>query len=78
MARRLPLILGVLAATATLLLVGPVAVAVMLLRSSSDAEGPMLAAQIFIALVVLALAAVAGLAAWAVTRLILRLFGGGK
>lgn len=75
MVRRLPLILGILAAFATLLLAGPVAVAVALLRSSSDAQGPSLAAQIFIALIVLALTAFAGLAAWAVTRLILRLLG---
>lgn len=75
MARRLALIVGVIAATTTLLLVGPVAVAVMLLRSSSDGQGPTLAAQIFIALLVFALVALAGLAAWALTRLVLRLFG---
>ena len=62
MLRRLPRILGWVAALATLLLVGPVAVAVMLLRSSTDAEGPHVAAQIFIALLVLALVALAGLA----------------
>ena len=75
MARRLALIVGVIAATTTLLLVGPVAVAVMLLRSSSDAQGPTLAAQIFIALLVVALVSLVGFAAWALTRLVLRLFG---
>lgn len=75
MLRRLPLILGILAALATLLLVGPVAVAVALLRSSSDAQGPSLAAQVFIAVVVLAVAAAAGAIAWGLARLLLRLLG---
>lgn len=74
MSRRLPLIIGALAAFAALLLVGPVAVAVALLRSSSDAQGPTLAAQVFIAILVLAVAAFAGAAAWGLTRLLLRLF----
>lgn len=74
MARRLPLIMAALAAVAALLLVGPVAVAVALLRSSSDARGPTLAAQIVIALLVLAIAALAAAAAWGLTRLVLRLF----
>jgi hypothetical protein len=77
MARRLPLILGAVAASATLLAVGPVAVAVALLRSSPDAEGPTLAAQIFIGVLVLAVAAVAGAAVWALTRVVLRLLGRG-
>ena len=75
MLRRLPLILGAVAAAAVLLLVGPVAVAVLMLRSSSDAQGPTLAAHLIIGAVVLGIAALAGLAAWALTRLALRLFG---
>lgn len=75
MIRRLPLILGILAALATLLVVGPVAVAVALLRSSSDSQGPSLAAQIFIAVLVLALALLAGGLAWGLARLVLRLLG---
>jgi hypothetical protein len=74
MLRRLPLILGSAAAVGALLLVGPVAVAVALLRSSSDAQGPGLEAQILIGALVLAVAALAGTAAWALTRLVLRLF----
>lgn len=74
MIRRLPVIMGGLAAVSTLLVVGPVAIAVALLRSSSDAQGPSLAAQIFIAALVLALAAIAFALGWALTRLILRLF----
>ncbi len=49
--------------------------AVVLLRSFSDSEGPALAAQILIVLLVLALTALAGLAAWALTRCLLRLSG---
>jgi hypothetical protein len=75
---RLPLIAGAIAALAAFLLLGPVAVAVALLRSSSDAQGPNLAAQLFIALLVLAVTALAGLAGWGVTRLLLRLFGRGR
>jgi len=74
MVRRLPLIVGALAALAALLLVGPVAVAVALLRSSSDAQGPTLAAQLFIASLVLVATALAGAAGWGLTRLVLRLF----
>ena len=77
MVRRLPLILGIAAALAALLVVGPVAVAVALLRSSSDSHGPDLAAQIFIAILVLALAALAGALAWGLARLVLRLLGRG-
>ena len=73
--RRLPLILGIVAALLTLLLIGPVAVAVMLLRSSSDAQGPTIAAQIFIVAIVAILAALAGLAAWGLARLVIRLRG---
>jgi lysylphosphatidylglycerol synthetase-like protein (DUF2156 family) len=73
MVRRLPLILGLLAALATLLLIGPVAVAVALLRSSSDAQGPSLAAQVFIGISVAAAAALAGAAVWGLARLVLRL-----
>jgi hypothetical protein len=77
MSRRLPLIAGALAALAAFLLLGPVAVAVALLRSSSDARGPGLAAQLFIAFLVLAVTALAGLAGWGLARLLLRLFGRG-
>jgi hypothetical protein len=77
MIRRLPVILGALAAFATLLLVGPVAVAVVLLRSSSDAQGPGLGAHILIAFLVLAVTALAGAALWGLTHLVLRLFRGG-
>lgn len=76
MLRRLPLVLGILASAAALLLVGPVAVAVLMLRSSSDAQGPTLAAHLLIAAAVLGIVALAGLAAWGLTRLALRLFGG--
>ena len=74
MRRRLPLVLGLIAALATLLLVGPVAIAVALLRSSSDAEGPTLAAQLLIAALVAGLVAAAGFAVAGLTRLLLRLF----
>ena len=78
MLRRLPAILGTLAAAAALLLLGPVAVAVALLRSSSDSHGPSLAAQLLIAAFVLAIAALAGGAAWGLTRFLIRLRGGRK
>lgn len=77
MLRRLPLILGAIAATAALLLLGPIAVAVLILRSSSDAQGPSLGAYVVIGFVVLAITALAGLAAWALTRLVIRLTGKG-
>jgi hypothetical protein len=77
MVRRLPLILGAIAALAALLVFGPVAVAVALLRSSSDVRGPTLAVQVLIALVVLAVVALAGFAAWGLTRLVLRLLDRG-
>lgn len=74
MVRRLPLILGTVAALAVLLLAGPVALAVALLRSSPDAQGPTLSAQLFIAVLVVAVSALAGAAVWGLTRLALRLF----
>ena len=73
MVRRLPLILGTVAGLAVLLVAGPVALAVALLRSSPDAQGPSLAAQLLIAALVLAAAAIAGAAVWGLTRLVLRL-----
>lgn len=73
--RRLPTILGILAGVATLIVVGPVGLAVALLRSSSDAQGPTLAAQLFIGFVVLTFSAGIGFAAAAFTRLVLRLLG---
>lgn len=78
MIRRLPLILGAIAALAALLVIGPVAVAVALLRSSSDAQGPTLAAQIFIGVLVFALTLLAGAAAWGLTHLVLRLLRRGR
>ncbi|HYJ81465.1 MAG TPA: hypothetical protein VEW26_01300 [Allosphingosinicella sp.] len=74
MVRRLPLVVGAVAALATLLLIGPVALAVALLRSSPDAQGPALAAQLVIALLAVAVSALAGAAAWGLTHLLLRLF----
>jgi hypothetical protein len=74
MIRRFPLIAGIAGALAALLLVGPVGVAVALLRSSADVRGPTVAAQIFIAFLVLAVTALAGAAAWGLTHLVLRLF----
>ncbi|HYD38670.1 MAG TPA: hypothetical protein VEA60_13720 [Allosphingosinicella sp.] len=73
MLRRLPLVLGIAAALAVLLLVGPVALAVALMRSSPAAQGPDLAAQIFIAALTLAAASVAGFAVWGLARLVARL-----
>lgn len=73
--KRLPIVLGVLAALAAFLLVAPVAVAVALLRSSSDSTGPSVAAQIFIVVLVAAIVAGAGLAAWAITGFLVRRFG---
>jgi hypothetical protein len=73
--RRLPVVLGGIAATATLVLLGPVAVAVVLLRSSSDAQGPTLAAHIFIAVFVLGLVAASGFGIWALSRAVLLLLG---
>lgn len=72
MLRRLPVILGSVAGLAVLLLAGPVAVAVALMRSSPDGRGPDLGAQLLIAALVLAAAALAGFASWALTRLVLR------
>ncbi|HEY0149085.1 MAG TPA: hypothetical protein VGB70_08765 [Allosphingosinicella sp.] len=71
--KRLPAILGAAAALTVLILLGPIAAAVVLLRSSSDAVGPSLAAQIFIAVLVLALCALAGCGVWGLTRLVQRL-----
>lgn len=73
MLRRLPLILGIAAALAILLLAGPVAIAVALMRSSPEARGPDLAAQLLIAALVLAAAALAGFAVRGLARLVMRL-----
>jgi small neutral amino acid transporter SnatA (MarC family) len=78
MLRRLPLVVGLAAALATLMLAGPVAVAVALMRSSPHSKGPDLAAQIFVALLVLAAAALAGFVAWGLARLVTRLVGSGR
>lgn len=73
MIRRLPLILGIAAALAVLLLLGPVAIAVALMRSSPEAQGPDFAARLFIGFLVLAAAALAGFALWSLGRLVMRL-----
>jgi hypothetical protein len=73
MVRRLPLILGIAAAAAVLLVAGPIGLAVALMRSSPEAQAPDPAAQLLIAALVLAAAALAGLAVWGLTRLLLRL-----
>jgi hypothetical protein len=74
MLRRLPTILGAVTALAALLLLGPIGIAVALLRSSPEAQGPSLAAQLFIAALVLTVAALAGGTVWGLTNLVLRLF----
>lgn len=74
MLRRLPLILGAVTALAALLVLGPIGLAVALLRSSPEAQGPTLAAQLFIAALVLSVAALAGVAVWGLTHLAVRLF----
>ena len=74
MLRRLPLIAGAIAGLAALLLVGPVALAVALLRSSPGADGPTPAARLFIAVLAVAAVALAALAGWGLGRLALRLF----
>ena len=73
MSKRLPLILATVAGLAAFLTLGPVAAAVLLLRSSSDAHGPALGAHILIVLIVAAVTALAALAGWALGRLLLRL-----
>jgi hypothetical protein len=78
MLRRLPLILGLAAGLALLLTLGPIAIAVTLMRSSPAAQGPDLAARIFLAALVLAVAALAGLAVWGLARLLLSLARRGR
>lgn len=73
MLRRLPLLLGLAAALIVLLLAGPVAVAVALIRSSPEPRGPDLPAHQIVAILVLAAAALAGIAAWGLARLVARL-----
>ena len=75
MLRRLPLVLALLAGLAAFLTLGPVAAAVLLLRSTSDAQGPTLGAHILIALIFLAVTALAAFAGWGVGRLLQRLAG---
>jgi hypothetical protein len=77
MLRRLPLLLGIAAGLAVLLLAGPVAIAVALMRSSPEAQGPDLAAQLFIGFLLLAAAAIAGFATRGLARLVLRLVRSG-
>lgn len=73
MVRRLPLILGIAAALSVLLLLGPVAIAVALMRSSPEAQAPDLAARLVIGVLVLAAAALAGVAIGGLARLVMRL-----
>lgn len=75
MLRRLPLTLAVLAGLAAFLTLGPIAAAVLLLRSSSDAQGPTVGVHILIALVVLAVTAFAAFAGRELGRLLQRLPG---
>jgi hypothetical protein len=72
MKSRLPDILGWIAALAALLTLGPIAAAVVLLRSSSDVHGPSLAAQALILLLVLGICAAAYWAVRWLTALLLR------
>jgi hypothetical protein len=71
MKSRLPSIIGTIAAIAALLTLGPIAVAVVLLRSSNDAHGPSLAAQALILLLVLGICSAAYFAARWLTALLL-------
>ena len=70
----LPLILGGLAALAVLLVIGPFAAAVALLRSGPEMAGSDPAAKIVVGLVVIALAGLAGLIVYGAARLVQRLF----
>ena len=78
MLRRLPLILAALAGAAALLTLGPVAVAVLVLRSSSDSHGPSTGAHVVIAVAVVAVTGLAALAGWAIGRLVQRLWRRGR
>jgi hypothetical protein len=73
MLRRLPVILGTAAGLAVLLLVGPVAIAVALMRSSPEAPGPDLVARLLIAALAVGAAMLAGFAVWGIARLVIRL-----
>ncbi len=75
MLRRLPLIAGLVCAAGALLVVGPVALAVALLRSSPGASGPHPAALLLLAALALAAAALAGVVGWGVAKLLVRLLG---
>lgn len=73
MLRRLPIILATLAGGAVLVVMGPIALAVAFLRSSPDAPGPALGAQLFVAALALAAVALAAFAGWGAGRIVLRL-----
>ena len=75
MIRRLPVILGIAAGLAALLVLGPIAAAVVLLRSSSDAVGPGLGVQLLLGGFVLLIAGAVGLGVAGLVRLLLRLAG---
>jgi hypothetical protein len=67
-------IFGGLAAVAVLLVLGPFAAAVVILGSGPEIAGPGLAAKVVAGLLVLALAAAAGLIVYVAARLLGRLF----
>lgn len=73
----MPRIIGWTAFAAVLLLIGPIAFAVVMLKSSPEAEGSDPAAKLLVALIVLAAAGLAGWLAKRLTLLVLRLAGRG-
>lgn len=70
----LPSILGGLAAFAVLIVLGPFAAAVVMLRSGPEVAGSDPAAKIIVGLLVVALAGLAGLIVYGAARLLHRLF----
>lgn len=72
----MPRIIGWTAFAAVLVLIGPIAFAVVMLKSSPEAEGSD-PAKLLVALIVLAAAGLAGWLAKRLTLLVLRLAGRG-
>ena len=70
---RLPRIFGWIAFAAVILLLGPIAFAVVMLKSGPDVEGTDPIAKLFVAALVLAVAAAAGWLARTLAALILKL-----
>lgn len=68
----MPRILGWTAFAAVLLLAGPIAFAVVMMKSWPEAEGADPAAKLFVALIVLAAAALAGWLARALASAVVR------